>query len=795
LLALALLVPGGETARAQVASNVILRANVDSYSAYNDVWGYTDPNNGNEYALLGTTTGLSVVNIVNRNAPYETGFFPGANSTWRDIKTFGSYAYVTNESSGGIAIIDLSDPENPVAAGTYTGGGFSRAHNLYIDTATGLLYSAGANLGVGGTRILDLSNPTAPAEIGNWEGAYFHDVMVQNGRLYGSAINNATLYVLDVTNPASIATLGTVGGYPNAFTHNAWVTPDDNYVMTTDETAGAACRMWDLSGLPNLVQTAAYLPNAATIPHNTHIVGDLAVISHYELGVRIVDVGDPYNLTELGYYDTWPSGNGGGFNGCWGAYPFFANSPNIIVASDLSTGLYVLEFTPSHGTVAGTVTHEGLPVTIAGADVELLESANQGASSPLGTYRMIDAPGAYTLQVSAYGYLTSIDPVSLTAGVTTNLDVELTPAPGAMISGTVTEQGSGTPIPGAVVEVLTTPLRQAADGSGDYTYYSVPVGSYTVRCDAFGYNRMETTVNVANGSDVTLNFALNPAPMVQLFEAGDGGWTTNVLGATTGMWEHGDPQGTGAQPEDDHTASPGVDAWITQLAAGTSVGSFDIDNGAVELYSSLIDVTGMSNPHFAYHKWYVTGGGGNPSRDDWVVEVSSDQGNSWALIERTDVNSAGWELVTGSIGALVTPSTQILFRFTAQDTGSGSITEAGVDDFAIFDVDTLSAPTDAPVVAQSASVLALGRAAPNPFRAGETTQLTFSLPAKGPVTAVVYDVSGRRVAEVADDVFEAGAHRIAWDGRSGGKPAPAGVYFVKLRTASGDLSRKMVLVR
>ncbi|HMB69287.1 MAG TPA: choice-of-anchor B family protein, partial [bacterium] len=547
-LALVLLAPGAETAQAQVASNMILRSNLDSYSAYNDIWGYTDQGTGNEYALLGTTTGLSVVNIVNRNAPYETGFFPGANSTWRDIKTYGNYAYVTNESSGGIAIIDLSDPENPVAAGAYTGGGFSRAHNLYIDTATGLLYTAGANLGSGGTRILDLSNPTAPVEIGSWETAYFHDVMVQNGRLYGSAINNAVLYVLDVTNPASISVLGSVGGYPNAFTHNAWVTPDDNYVMSTDETNGAACRMWDLSGLPNLVETDNYLPNPATIPHNTHIVGNLAVISHYELGVRMVDIGDPYNLIEVGYYDTWPSGNGGGFNGCWGAYPFFGNSPNIIVASDLSTGLYVLEFQPNYGTVTGTVTHAGIPsATIAGADVEVVETATQGTSGPTGTYRLIDAPGSYTLQVGAYGYQTSSDPVNLSAGVTLDFNVELTPVPGGKVSGTVTAQSSGLAVPGATVQVLATPLSQAADGAGDYSYLSVPTGSYTVRCSAFGYNTVETTVNVGNGSDLTVDFVMNAAAIVDELEGGAGGWTTQVVGGpSSGFWELGDPQGTSA---------------------------------------------------------------------------------------------------------------------------------------------------------------------------------------------------------------------------------------------------------
>jgi hypothetical protein len=346
------------------------------------------------------------------------------------------------------------------------------------------------------------------------------------------------------------------------------------------------------------------------------------------------------------------------------------------------------------------------------------------------------------------------------------------------------------------VQVLATPLTQAADGAGDYSYLSVPSGGYTVRCSAFGYNTIETTIAVSNGSNLDVDFAMNAAALVRDFETGPSGWTaTSSGGVTSGFWELGDPQGTGAQPEDDHTVSPGVNAWITQLAAGSGIGSFDIDAGSVTLRSPVIDVTGLADPQFAYHKWHVTGGGGNSTRDDWVVEISSNGGSSWTVVERTNATSAGWELVSGSISSLVTPSSQIVFRFTAQDTGAGSITEAGVDDFAVFEVETQSGSTDAPGVGPTSLALSLGPNAPNPFRAGQVTELSFMLPAKGRVTASVYDVSGRLVAGIADDLFEAGAHRIAWDGRSAGRPAPAGVYFLKLRTDAGDRSRKMVLVR
>jgi choice-of-anchor B domain-containing protein len=356
---------GGEPASAQISSNVTFRSNWNLRSSYNDCWGYTAPN-GDEYALLGMYSGTSIINITDPDNPYETGFIAGPGDTWQDLKTYQHYLYTLNERSGGITIIDLSDPENPVELAPYSG--ITDGHNLYIDEANALLYTAGANLGAGGTRILSLANPEAPVEIGSWEGSYFHDVMVQNGRLYGSAIYAGTLYVLDVSNIASISTIGTISGYPNAFTHNAWVTADDTYVMTTDETTGAACRMWDIMSTGSFHQSLAsiYLPNPSTIPHNTHIEGNIAVISHYTLGVRIVDISNPFNITEAGYYDTYPANDGGGYSGCWGAFPFFGTNQNLIIASDQSNGLFVLEYGSSPAVDAPVATPAS-PETLLGA--------------------------------------------------------------------------------------------------------------------------------------------------------------------------------------------------------------------------------------------------------------------------------------------------------------------------------------------------------------------------------------------------------------------------------------------
>jgi len=73
----------------------------------NDVWGYTDEF-GNEYAIVGTSKGTSIVNITNGAQPQEVFWMAGTESIWRDPCVFGDYAYVTTEAEDGLLIIDLS---------------------------------------------------------------------------------------------------------------------------------------------------------------------------------------------------------------------------------------------------------------------------------------------------------------------------------------------------------------------------------------------------------------------------------------------------------------------------------------------------------------------------------------------------------------------------------------------------------------------------------------------------------------------------------------------------------------
>jgi hypothetical protein len=83
---------------------------------------------------------------------------------------------------------------------------------------------------------------------------------------------------------------------------------------------------------------------------------------------------------------------------------------------------------------------------------------------------------------------------------------------------------------------------------------------------------------------------------------------------------------------------------------------------------------------------------------------------------------------------------------------------------------------------------------PNPFRGA--TSLRFALPAAADVELEVFDVAGRRVAELVRGRVDAGEHSVAWDGRNAeGNRAASGVYLVRLRTPERTLTRDIVLLR
>ncbi len=84
---------------------------------------------------------------------------------------------------------------------------------------------------------------------------------------------------------------------------------------------------------------------------------------------------------------------------------------------------------------------------------------------------------------------------------------------------------------------------------------------------------------------------------------------------------------------------------------------------------------------------------------------------------------------------------------------------------------------------------------PNPF--DPQTTIRYTVPSRGPVSIVVYDARGMKVATIIDHALRAaGAYSEAWDGRAdNGERVTSGVSFARIEHAAGTKTRKMILVK
>ncbi|MEZ6016334.1 MAG: hypothetical protein R3F49_14550 [Planctomycetota bacterium] len=184
------------------------------------------------------------------------------------------------------------------------------------------------------------------------------------------------------------------------------------------------------------------------------------------------------------------------------------------------------------------------------------------------------------------------------------------------------------------------------------------------------------------------------------FESGAAGWARNGGNATTGLWELGNPNGTAAQPEDDHTSAPGVTCWFTgQAAVGASVGTNDVDGGDTLLESPTFDLAGTTAAKISYWRWYSNTQGGAPNADVFVVQISNNGGATWSTVETVgpagDETDGDWFRHDFVVSSVITPTANMKLRFSASDLGTGSIVEAAIDDVTITSVEsTIPAPTN-----------------------------------------------------------------------------------------------------
>lgn len=334
----------------------------------NDVWGWTDPLTGKEYALVGRSNGTAFVDISNPEQPLYLGNLPthSVDSVWRGIKVSANYAFIISEAENhGMQVFDLtrlrSVTQQPV---TFTEdahyAGFSRAHTLAINEATGFAYAAGAKGSscANGLHIIDVRNPKAPVYAGcsNQDG-YTHETQCVNyrgpdtayvGREVCFSANEDTLTIIDVTNKSAPVQLSRTTYQGVAYTHQGWLTEDHKHFLVDDELdeqksgSNTTTYIWDVSDLDVPSVKGVYTGQSKAIDHNQYIRGNRAYQSNYRSGLRILDIRNigTASLSEIAFFDVYPLDDAPQFNGAWSNYPFFRSG--IVIVGGIEQGLFVL---------------------------------------------------------------------------------------------------------------------------------------------------------------------------------------------------------------------------------------------------------------------------------------------------------------------------------------------------------------------------------------------------------------------------------------------------------------------
>ena len=303
-----------------------------------------------------------------------------------------------DDRKNGIVIADTRDPLRPKQIADFTDGLTAGVHSVYIyEHATHGKFVFATNDGTGAIDVIDISNPAAPKRVTEYKtdrpdpARYVHDIDIHDGLLYASYWNDG-LVILDIGNgkwggrpqkPVVVSQMkydldslyseveAVSGAGFTRGTHTAWRQRDGKYVFIGDEVYrnapiegakdASASRMYgtlqviDVSDIEKPRSVAWYKPENGGV-HNYWAVGDTLYIGAYDAGLHVYDISGELKGDLQAQGRAMASLNTADMNGAtknaaftWGVV--VNPKDGLLYVNDFNNGLWVVRVNPKPGKV------------------------------------------------------------------------------------------------------------------------------------------------------------------------------------------------------------------------------------------------------------------------------------------------------------------------------------------------------------------------------------------------------------------------------------------------------------
>ncbi|MDP2720632.1 MAG: hypothetical protein Q8O75_01700 [bacterium] len=256
--------------------------------------------NNRAYIVTLTRSGADffIYDVSNPDIPTPLGSRDlGANAY--AVVVSGNYAYVaTSHDSRELTVMDVSDPSNPVLAGTHfnapTG---SDGRGVAVSGSTAYLITNNNTTAPGYEFYsINVSNPAAPTQIGGLNlAAAARDIFVSGSYAYiASTLNSQELQIVNITNPASPTLAGSYNSPGTSDGQSVYI------VGTTAYMTDARLNILDVTNPASISSIGFY--NAPGLPFAVFVSGNFAFLGHNEVGsqFKVIDTTNPASPTLFG---------------------------------------------------------------------------------------------------------------------------------------------------------------------------------------------------------------------------------------------------------------------------------------------------------------------------------------------------------------------------------------------------------------------------------------------------------------------------------------------------------------